>query len=385
MIIDTSILRIEAVLDAPVTTSELPISVSFSEGTRIQTAEIVFLSRTVTDGTTDVVILSPPSNKEKRLVKNLTVCNIDTVNAILTLKYDDDVTPETCIIRVTLQPGDTLQFTEEEGFRIIDFTGGVKTSGLGPFGVPLASVDIGDSALEGGSINHSRADHQHFFPAPTPGYPIDVDAGAESDGVATTPSRSDHKHTVDAAVPTGDINIGDTALEGVDDPLARSDHQHAQPAPPASYPTQVDIEDTQVDGVATTPARSDHQHAFPAPGAGYPLDVVALESDGVSVRPARSDHVHKFGILTTAGDLLVHNATLPVRFPVGTNGQVITADSAQAEGIRWTDLDNLGGLTATINLEGTDTVVTGTTTETTIYSFTIPANTLSTDHRLRLE
>lgn len=39
--------------------------------------------------------------------------------------------------------------------------------------------------------------------------------------------------------------------------------------------------------------------------------------------------------LTTKGDLLVRDANGLLRLPVGTNGQVLTADSAQAAGLKW--------------------------------------------------
>lgn len=54
----------------------------------------------------------------------------------------------------------------------------------------------------------------------------------------------------------------------------------------------IDIGDAAVEGVSTDATRADHQHAFTAPGAGYPLDIAATESDGVATTPARSDHVH---------------------------------------------------------------------------------------------
>ncbi len=38
---------------------------------------------------------------------------------------------------------------------------------------------------------------------------------------------------------------------------------------------------------------------------------------------------------TTAGDLIVHNGTDNVRFPVGSDGQVIVGDSTQTAGIKW--------------------------------------------------
>ena len=38
---------------------------------------------------------------------------------------------------------------------------------------------------------------------------------------------------------------------------------------------------------------------------------------------------------TTKGDVIVHNGTTDVRLPIGTNDQVLTADSAQTEGLKW--------------------------------------------------
>ncbi len=39
--------------------------------------------------------------------------------------------------------------------------------------------------------------------------------------------------------------------------------------------------------------------------------------------------------LTTLGDLLVHNGTTAVRLPVGADGQWLTANSGDPEGIEW--------------------------------------------------
>lgn len=39
--------------------------------------------------------------------------------------------------------------------------------------------------------------------------------------------------------------------------------------------------------------------------------------------------------LTTKGDVYVYNGTTIVRLPVGTNGQVLTANSATATGLEW--------------------------------------------------
>ena len=56
----------------------------------------------------------------------------------------------------------------------------------------------------------------------------------------------------------------------------------------------------------------------------------------------RSDSTTKQGIVTTKGDILGHS-TVPARIPVGTNGQVLTADSTAALGVRWSASSGGGG------------------------------------------
>ena len=43
------------------------------------------------------------------------------------------------------------------------------------------------------------------------------------------------------------------------------------------------------------------------------------------------------GLLTTKGDVVSHNGSAAVRVGVGTNGQVLMADSAQTAGVKWAD------------------------------------------------
>lgn len=46
--------------------------------------------------------------------------------------------------------------------------------------------------------------------------------------------------------------------------------------------------------------------------------------------------------LTTKGDLLVYGADGLQRLPVGTDGQVLTADSTVSAGIKWADAEGGG-------------------------------------------
>ncbi|ASD62693.1 tail fiber domain-containing protein [Bdellovibrio bacteriovorus] len=57
--------------------------------------------------------------------------------------------------------------------------------------------------------------------------------------------------------------------------------------------------------------------------------------------------------LTSKGDILVHNGTNNVRLPAGTSGQVLTADSADANGVKWISIPT-GTVT---NVAGTAPVV----------------------------
>ena len=67
-------------------------------------------------------------------------------------------------------------------------------------------------------------------------------------------------------------------------------------APTFAVPTgNIDIGDSASEGSSGNGTRADHQHTFTAPSAGYPLDVAAAENDGTATTPARSDHVHAHG------------------------------------------------------------------------------------------
>ncbi len=88
-------------------------------------------------------------------------------------------------------------------------------------------------------------------------------------------------------------------------------------------------------------------------------------TDGSDVANATHHHDGTYprsDVLTTKGDVYVRTASTIVRLGVGTDGQVLTADSAQTEGIRWQspasgDQENQESVT-TENITGTDTALT---------------------------
>lgn len=123
MLLDTINRSLLVVLDGVVTTNELPITVHFGQGEA--TELIPFLQLSVTDGTTDVVILSIPQAKERKIVEFLSIHNADTAAATITLKYDDS-SVQTVIIKVTLATGDTLIYERGNGFKTLDVDGNIQ-------------------------------------------------------------------------------------------------------------------------------------------------------------------------------------------------------------------------------------------------------------------
>lgn len=93
--------------------------------------------------------------------------------------------------------------------------------------------------------------------------------------------------------------------------------------------------------------------------------------------------------LTTKGDLLTRDTTNNVRVPVGTDGQVLIADSAQASGVKWGVASDISGQAIKFlssNTANSETVV-NTTEETNFTSnqtnCTIPAGIINAGNTLR--
>lgn len=86
--------------------------------------------------------------------------------------------------------------------------------------------------------------------------------------------------------------------------------------------------------------------------------------------------------LTTKGDLFTFS-TVSDRLPVGTDGQVLSANSAETTGLKWIDLVAGGGGGTKLAINTTAFSHTGDTTETTMFTVSIPAGTLGTNDAIR--
>jgi len=129
MILDTTTRTLQMILSGAVTTNELPIVVGFIVGILPQSL-LRKAQTSVSNGGTAVTILSAPSAKESETVTFISIRNADTASATVTVRYNDNATIRE-IITATLAVDDTLIFTEEEGFKVIDSTGSIKSTGGG--------------------------------------------------------------------------------------------------------------------------------------------------------------------------------------------------------------------------------------------------------------
>ena len=122
----------------------------------------------------------------------------------------------------------------------------------------------------------------------------------------------------------GDLDMGSNAItnvglvDGVDVSSHGSRHlpNGVDPLTTAAPSTNVSNSSTNTVGTANSFARSDHTHEL------------TLTIDDISP-------------LTTKGDIMVRDATNSIRLPVGSNGQIISANSGTSSGVEWiTPVDN---------------------------------------------
>ena len=149
--------------------------------------------------------------------------------------------------------------------------------------------------------------------------PDDVTKAAAAVGVATDAARADHKHDISTATVGA---IGTANTEGAATSMARSDHTHDHGAQTSgtlhadviasgASGFQTGADKTKLDGIET--------------GADV-TDSVNVDAAGAVME---SDYVAKGAILAATA------AATPSSLAVGSDGDVLTADSVEASGVKW--------------------------------------------------
>jgi hypothetical protein len=122
IVLDATTKKLELVLGGAVTTNELQWVTNYAD--KAATSFVPGSSDGVSNGATEVTIAAAPGADEQRLVNMINVYNTDTVDAVVTIKLDNDGTDRTLVI-TTLDSGDTLQYANDK-WRVISSDGSLK-------------------------------------------------------------------------------------------------------------------------------------------------------------------------------------------------------------------------------------------------------------------
>lgn len=298
------------------------------------------------------------------------------------------------VVREGSTLGDTIWIVTTNGSIAIGTTAITWGRVVPAAGSSTTTSAPGDTTSQGTATEYARTDHRHGRESFATTAEIADVASTEAAGTSGTVARGDHVHRLGIGTTKGDIlahdgtNMtrlavgangqllsadstqatglkwttvavpspgsgttssapGDATAQGTSSDYARTDHKHGRESWGTSASASAPGNAASA-GTATTVARSDHVHGRESFATTTELaDVGSTESAGTSGTVPRGDHVHRLGIATTKGDLLVSDGTQVTRLPVGTDGQVLTADSAQAAGLAWAQ---------TIRLVGTDAI-----------------------------
>ncbi len=125
IILDATTKSLEMILAGSVTTNQLPFVATYVDVTT--TAFTPGSSDGASNNTSTVTLVAAPSASTQRQIKFLSIQNADTVSATVTVRYNDNATTR-IITKTILTAGDTLQYNDGEGFRVLDTNGSLKQS-----------------------------------------------------------------------------------------------------------------------------------------------------------------------------------------------------------------------------------------------------------------
>ena len=118
MILNATTKKVQILLGAAVVTNQCSVVVDYVDFTSTTTTPGNQFSNT--NNTTAVDIINAPAASTQRKVNMITVCNKD-VDATVTIRLNDNGTTYNYASSILLLSGATLQFTDTDGWSIINF------------------------------------------------------------------------------------------------------------------------------------------------------------------------------------------------------------------------------------------------------------------------
>lgn len=159
MIVLSSSDKLTAQLSADVTTNQPQCYVSYCDEMPGRN-EIKGSATTLTNGTTPVVLAGSPMPGFFREIKYLSVQNVDTAAAQVSIKFDANGTTYE-LTKVTLAAGEKLEYSSESGFKVLANSGAVKTSlnqGNNPVSSEMSRVLLANDVVNNNAIANTIAD-----------------------------------------------------------------------------------------------------------------------------------------------------------------------------------------------------------------------------------
>jgi hypothetical protein len=134
--LDTINRSLTLVLSAAKTTNDMPVTVTYSDRSQTGTLPVEGSNLTTSNGTSvRTICAAPASSTIIRGIEYVSVYNADTVVQTVNISVLDTATYYT-VIKCTLAVGDTLTYSPQDGWKVIDTTGAEK------YGISLNSVAL---------------------------------------------------------------------------------------------------------------------------------------------------------------------------------------------------------------------------------------------------
>lgn len=126
MLLDSTTDNLEIILDKDITTSQLNFAVFFNEYT--STGVTPTKNFGTTNSTTAVNLISSPSSGTQRQLRWCSISNTDTVDVGVKIRFNDNGSFRN-VLYVFLRVGESIQYSEEMGWRVYTLNGEEKISG----------------------------------------------------------------------------------------------------------------------------------------------------------------------------------------------------------------------------------------------------------------
>lgn len=151
---------IQVVLGGNITTNQLQCFASYTDTNYGSSSIIHGRNSTLTNNTTAVNLVPSPSASTQRVIEYISVQNTDTVNATVSILFNDNGTTR-ILFRAVLAPNESMQFHKGQGWVVFSNSGATKNSinqGNSPSSSTLNTVILGSDVVNNNAVANTLQD-----------------------------------------------------------------------------------------------------------------------------------------------------------------------------------------------------------------------------------